>query len=154
MGSSRVGWTALPTSVFRQYQAIQYIAALAYLTTLPAANIYILERVLQSPLVPLPAHRANHRGGIPLEELGWDGTPHIALEGSPLKWQGSLGQAERVRWPITNMGFGDFVKDLRKDFVRKVVDVHYRRQVVVLVVVVGNSGEVGRGGLLVRYGDA
>jgi hypothetical protein len=39
----------------------------AHLSTFPAANIEILEGVFQSPLVPLPAYRAQVGGSVPLE---------------------------------------------------------------------------------------
>jgi hypothetical protein len=100
------------------------IAVCAYLSTLPAADIYIFEGVFQSPLMPLPAHRTNHGRRIPLEKLWRDRTPHIALQRSLLEWHRRLGQAEGVRGSIAYMGLCDFLEDLGKDFVRKVVDVH------------------------------
>lgn len=82
---------------------------ITHLTTFPAANVDILEGVLQSPLMPLPADQAHRRGGVPAQHLGGDGTPHIALESGPLARHGRLGQPEGVRRAMAYIGFGRFL---------------------------------------------
>lgn len=97
-----------------------------HLSTLPAANVDILESILQSPLVPLPAYQAHRRGGVPSQHLSGDGSSHEALERGPSARHWRLGQPEGVRRAITYIGFGRFLKDLRKDFVWEVGNVHYK----------------------------
>lgn len=96
----------------------------SYLSTLPAADVDVLERVLQGPLVPLPADGAKRRRGIPLEQLGGNGAPHIALELGPLERQWGLLQAKRVGRALADIGLGNLVEDLGEDLVGEVVEVH------------------------------
>lgn len=97
---------------------------ITYLSTLPAANVDILQGILQGPLVPLPASEAERSRGVPLEQLGGDGAPHVAGELGLLERQWSLREAKGVAGAISRIGLGCFLEDLRKDFVGELVDVH------------------------------
>jgi len=85
----------------------------------PATDVNVLDRVLDSPIMPLAAYRADRLCRIHPKERRRNGSSHIALWPPQCfsRWHGRLSESERECDAVSLVELGRFKQDLEQNLI-------------------------------------